>query len=128
MKNAENVVPEPTALARIESLLEKVVGALGMAQPVISMIPGAAPVAAVITGVATVADEVLRQVDGDPTNDTVDAAALAAGKIAQSTGNPLLDQRLAMIESLVVAAVPIIKEIAKHLSVDTSSLVIDAAA
>lgn len=123
MENAENEVPVPTRLSRLESMLESILGALNTAAPIASLIPGAAPVIAGVEAVGTVAVELMRDVDG---SGTVDAAALAAGNISKSTGDASLDARLAEIESLVHAALPILKTIAKHFGVDLSALEIEA--
>lgn len=124
MSDAENAqdIPVPTRLSNVENVLEKILSMLGAASPVASLIPGAGPIIAAVEGVGTAVDEVLHEFDPANNATGVDAAALAAGQITKSTGDPALDMRLAEIEMLLHAAIPVVKTIAKHFGIDLSAL------
>lgn len=105
-------LPVPARLAQVESVLQTITGTLDRFGSVLaSLIPATAPVVAGVDAVGHVAEEVL---DAFERGATVDAAALAAGSITKSTGNPTLDARLAEIETLLVAAIPVIKYLANE--------------
>lgn len=105
-------VPVPHRLDKIESALELVTGTLDRFGALISgLIPAAAPVVAGVDAVGHVAEGVINTIEG---TTSADAAALAAGQISVSTGNPALDARLIQIESILSAAVPLLRFVAKE--------------
>jgi hypothetical protein len=122
MSDAENSIPVPERLSKIESILEKVTGFLDTAAPFLAAIPGAGPVVSVVDGVGHVAEEVFKVAEGNAPE--VDSAALAAGQISKSTGNPTLDARIASIEALLFAAIPVVKMVAKQFGHDTPELAV----
>ena len=124
MSDENNDIPVPSRLSKIESVLEKVVGFMDTAAPFLAAIPGAGQVVTVADGVGHVDEEVLHVVDGEHNAPEVDAAALAAGNISKSTGNPVLDARIASIEALLFAAIPVVKMIAKQFGHDTPELTV----
>lgn len=125
MAEQDTTIPVPDRLGKIESVLEKVLGFMDAAAPVLGMVPGAAPVIAGVEAVGHVADELMHAADG---SGAVDSAALAAGQISRSTGDSALDARLAAIEALLYAAIPVVKLVAKQFGHDTPELAVPAVA
>jgi hypothetical protein len=79
--------------------------------PFLSAIPGAAPV---VTDVEVASGVVEHLIDSAEGNAATDAAALAAGQIAVSTGNGTLDNRIATIELFIENLGPFLESIAKE--------------
>lgn len=116
-----NEISVPNRLMALERGIEKILAMLELGSPVLDLIPGVAPVIAGVEAVGHIADDVLRQIDNDPLNN-VDTAALAANQISKSTGNEVVDMRLAAVEAMLNAALPVLKMVVKHFGVDTSIL------
>lgn len=109
-------VPLPHRLSALESALEKVTGVLDRFAPIIdSLVPVAAPVVNGVDAVAHVAEGAIQAFEGFAGTD---AAALAAGQLAKSTGNASLDARLVQIEGVIAAAVPLLAYVAKEFGLD----------
>lgn len=105
-------LPVPHRLSAIESTLAVITGTLDKLGPILSaLIPASAPFVAGVDAVGHVAEEVIETLDG---SGTVDAASLAAHGLTKSTGNVAMDTRLMQIETVLVAAVPVLKYIASE--------------
>lgn len=113
---ASTAVPLPARLDKIEGVLQVVTGTLDKLGGVISaLIPTAAPIVAGVDAVGHIAEGAIDAFEG---KTTTDAAALAAGSIAKSTGNPTTDARLSEIEVLLTAAVPVLQYLAQQFGLE----------
>jgi hypothetical protein len=101
----------------IESFLGKFTHILDMAAPVAAFVPGVGAVVTEVDAAAHFAEKLLDVVDGG----TVDAAALAAGQISTSTGDSVLDSRLAKIESMLAMVWPVVAAIGKEFGFELPS-------
>jgi len=106
-----------TKVEGIEAGLEKLFHLFDELKPVAAFIPGAAPVLGIATGVEDVVEKLI-DVSGGA--QQADAAALSAGEVANSTGNPALDARLASIETFIEELQPFLASIAKEIGLSAS--------
>lgn len=122
MDNSE--IPLPQRMGNLESMLHSVVSTLDALKPFLSSLP-------VVGTAVTVADSVGHAVGGlvdiAQGQTGADAAALAAGTLSISTGDPVLDGRLAQIEMYIAAAAPLLKVIAHHFGFDAPAAFVVAA-
>ncbi len=98
----------------IERLLEKITGVLDVIKPISGLIPGAGVIVNEVDAAGHFGEELIHIAEGG----AVDPAAMAAGKISNSTGNDLLDMRLERIESTFALVMPVIAAIAKEFGYD----------
>lgn len=111
----QNEIPLPTRMSKLESMLESVVGTLDTFKTLLSGVP---VVGNVIAQADNVGHAVIGVVDLIEAKTTPDAASLAAGSIAISTGNPTIDARLLEIETFIASAAPLLAVIARHFGLD----------
>jgi len=123
--NTTSDIPLPQRLSRIENMFETIMGYIKTAAPVLDIIPAAAPIVNTTLAAGGLVEKVIDEFNG--TADTTDAAALAAGSIATSTGDAKLDARLATIESYIEQIGPIVLAIAKEFGFDAPSAPVSTA-
>ena len=100
-------------ITKVQNILGDLQTALSTLGTVFSVVvPSSAPIIAGTEAAIGLGEHVINAVENVPPTD---AAALAAGQIASSTGNSSLDAKIAMLESFIEDAAPIIQAIAKHL-------------
>jgi len=107
----EIITPVTDRLQKVENMLEGVVSSLDMFASILGKVP---VVGNVITTVDAVGHVALGAIDAMQGDTSADAASLAAGSIAISTGNISVDSRLMEIETFIAAAAPLLAVIARH--------------
>jgi hypothetical protein len=117
-------IPLPSRMNALESAMQSIMGTLDTMKTFLSGVPVLGTVIVDADAAAHIVNAVVNIAEGKETTDT---AALAAGAIAISTGNPGLDSRLMEIESFISAAGPLLAIVAHHFGLDAPAPVTVAA-
>lgn len=123
MDNTE--IPLPQRMGNLEALLHTVVSTLDTIKPFLSGLPVVGTAVTAADAVGHVVEAVVDIAQGE---QTTDAASLAAGSIAISTGDTALDARLMQIEVFISAAAPLLKLIAHQFGLDAPAAFVAPAA